>query len=66
MGAQELTALWEIKQGIAAMPEDDRKRVNICAIAIRQIISTNPGHGQLALAWIGAEMAADNTGTEHE
>lgn len=62
MGAQELATLWEIKQALAAMPEKDRERVNICVLAIRRIVEANQGNGEFAIALIGAELAAADGG----
>ena len=56
--SDELAALLEIKAYIAGLPHDQYQQVNDAAAEIRAIVRRNDFIGPLALAFVGAEMAA--------
>jgi hypothetical protein len=48
-----------LKQFISELPEEDQKKVERCVTAFRLILEFNPEYGPIALALVGAEMAAE-------
>lgn len=48
-----------IKGVIADLPPDDRKRVEAAETEMRRVIATHKEPGYLALALLGAELAAN-------
>lgn len=59
MGEKEAQVLLEIKAAIAGLPHDQYQAVNDAAAEIRAIVRRNDFFGPLALALVGAEMAAE-------
>ena len=57
MNAEELT-LMMIKGSITELPEEEQKKVKDCAEKIREVVREYDACGQIAVALIGAEMAA--------
>lgn len=55
---EEQKVLQEIRATIAALPDDDQKKVEIDANLIRRVVSQADGFGCMALALVGAELAA--------
>ncbi len=55
---EEQQTLAEIRAHIAALPADVNLQVIRCADAYRSIIALAPQAGEMALALIGAELAA--------
>lgn len=53
----EKIVLYEIKEAISQLSEDDRIKVEVRAGTIRNIISADE-HAMMAFALVGAELAA--------
>ena len=47
-----------IRGFIAGLPDEDRAGVNVAAAKLRDVVALHNDHGQLALALVGAELAA--------
>ena len=54
----EKLLLFEIKDAIANLSEDDRIKVECIAATLRNILRDNP-HAAMAYALVGAELAAN-------
>lgn len=52
-------ALLLIRGAIAGLPEADRQGVELAAAKLREVVLHHNDHGQLALALVGAELAAE-------
>ena len=55
---QEQVALLLIKGAITDLPEADRKGVELAAVKLREVIALHNDHGVMAMALVGAELAA--------
>lgn len=49
-----------IRGAIAGMPEADRQGVELAAVKLREVIALHNDHGKMALALLGAELAAED------
>lgn len=49
-----------IRGAIAGMPEADRRGVELAAVKLREVIALHNDHGKMALALLGAELAAED------
>lgn len=47
-----------IRGFIAGLPDEDCAGVNVAAAKLRDVVALHNDHGQLALALVGAELAA--------
>jgi len=47
-----------IRGFIAGLPDEDRAVVSLAAAKLREVVAQHNDHGQLALALVGAELAA--------
>ncbi|MFP5473069.1 MAG: hypothetical protein ACLGJD_05465 [Gammaproteobacteria bacterium] len=56
--SEEEHALLLIRGAIAGLPEDDRAKVEAAAAELRALIEVHGEHGFMAVALVGAEMAA--------
>lgn len=56
--SEEHQLLQEVQGVIAAMPESDRNAIAAASDALRELIRTHGEHGAMALALVGAELAA--------
>ena len=54
----EKIVLYEVKEAISQLSEDDRIRVEAIAMNLRNILTAGGEHASMALALIGAEEAA--------
>lgn len=55
---EEQQQLLLIRGEIYGLPETDRQGIEIVAAKLREIIAHHNGHGIVALALVGAELAA--------
>ena len=51
--------LLNIRGHIAGLPAADRKGIELAAQKLREVIAHHNDHGRLALALVGAELAAE-------
>ena len=58
MANQDKAVLLAISGAIYRMPPEDRAKVEEAAAKLREVIAAGGNHGQVALALVGAEMAA--------
>lgn len=49
-----------IRGAVASMPEADRKGVELAAAKLREVVQHHNDHGRIALALVGAELAAED------
>lgn len=56
----EQATLLAIRQVIAELPEDDRAGVRLATLKLRELVALHNDHGRLALALVGAELAAED------
>ncbi|CAN7564632.1 hypothetical protein [Acidovorax sp. LjRoot117] len=49
-----------IRGHIASLPAADCKGIELAALKLREVISHHNDHGRLALALVGAELAAED------
>lgn len=47
-----------IRGFIAGLPDEDRSGVSLAAAKLRDVVALHNDHGHLALALVGAELAA--------
>ena len=57
---EDLQNLLIIRGHIACLPAADRKGIELAAQKLREVISHHNDHGRLALALVGAELAAED------
>jgi phosphatidylserine decarboxylase len=55
---QDQVTLLLIKGAIADLPDSDRKGIELAAAKLREIITLHNDHGRMAMALVGAELAA--------
>ena len=55
----EQQTLLLIKGTIASLPADQQQKVAECADQLRKLMADNPPHGLMAVALVGAELAAE-------
>ncbi len=53
----EKQVLYEVREAIEGLPEDDRVRVQVIAMTLRNILTDGP-LAMMAFALVGAEQAA--------
>lgn len=59
---EEHLTLLIVRNAVAEMTNTDQEKLQAAAVRIRAVLADYPaGHGAMALALIGAEMAAQNT-----
>lgn len=56
---QEKIVLLMIRGAISEAPADDREKIKAAETEIRAVVAKYPGHAQIAVALIGAEIAAE-------
>lgn len=56
---EEQQTLLLIRGEIYALPDADRKGVELAAAKLREVVKLHNDHGMLALALVGAELAAE-------
>lgn len=56
---QEQQTLLIVRGAIASLPEADRKGIELAASMLREVVTHHNDHGQMALALVGAEAAAE-------
>ena len=56
---EDLQNLLIIRGHIAGLPAADRKGIELAAQKLREVITHHHDHGRLALALVGAELAAE-------
>ncbi|WP_293222295.1 hypothetical protein [Ottowia sp.] len=49
-----------IRGAVYDLPEADRKGVELAAAKLREVVKLHNDHGRMALALVGAEMAAED------
>ncbi len=49
-----------IRGHVAGLPAADRRGIELAAQKLREVISLHNDHGRLALALVGAELAAED------
>lgn len=54
--------LLDIQTELAAMPEIERGRIEALAAIFREAVQTGGRYGYMAMALVGAELAADMAG----
>lgn len=57
---EERQTLLIIKGVIAELPDADRKGVELAAAKLREVVLLHNDHGKMALALVGAELAAED------
>ncbi|MFT4243549.1 MAG: hypothetical protein QM569_14850 [Acidovorax sp.] len=57
---EEKQQLLLIRGAIYALPEADRHGVELAAAKLREVVVLHNDHGRLALALVGAELAAED------
>jgi phosphatidylserine decarboxylase len=57
---EERIQLLLIRGAIAELPEADRKGIEQAATNLREVVATHNDHGKMALALVGAELAAED------
>lgn len=58
MGQDERAMVLMIKGAIAELPEDQRRKVQECYEQLQKLVADNGEEGGMALALLGAELAA--------
>ncbi len=56
---EERVQLLLIRGAIAELPEADRQGIELAASKLREVVGTHNDHGLMALALVGAELAAE-------
>lgn len=56
----EQVQLLLIRGAIADLPEPDRKGIDVAATKLREVVVLHNDHGKMALALVGAELAAED------
>lgn len=59
---EQQQVLAEIEAGLRALSVNDQAHINTVAGAIRLLVQCNGAQGKMALALVGAEMAASDEG----
>ena len=57
---EEQQQLLTIRGAVYALPDADRRGVELAAAKLREVIAHHNDHGRLALALVGAELAAED------
>ncbi len=57
---EERQTLLIIKGVIAELPDADRQGVELAAAKLREVVLLHNDHGKMALALVGAELAAED------
>lgn len=57
---EERQTLLIIKGAIAELPDADRQGVELAAAKLREVVLLHNDHGKMALALVGAELAAED------
>lgn len=57
---EEQQNLLIIRGHIAGLPAADRRGIELAALKLRELLAHHNDHGRLALALVGAELAAED------